>query len=53
MIIFLDTEFTDLVIEPQLLSVGMVAASVPGGEFDAEVTDRRRIRAASWFAFAS
>jgi hypothetical protein len=27
LIIFLDTEFTDLVIEPQLLSVGMVAAS--------------------------
>ena len=50
MIIFLDTEFTDLVIEPQLLSVGMVAASVPGGEFYAEVTDRRRIHAASWFA---
>ena len=50
MIIFLDTEFTDLVIEPQLLSVGMVAASGPGGEFYAEVTDRRRIHAASWFA---
>lgn len=50
MIVFLDTEFTDLVIEPQLLSVGLVAASVPGGEFYAEVTDRRRIHAASWFA---
>jgi hypothetical protein len=49
-VIFLDTEFTDLVIEPQLLSVGMVAASVTGGEFYAEVTDRRRIHAASWFA---
>ena len=50
MIIFLDTEFTDLVIDPQLLSVGMVAASAPGGEFYAEVTDRRRIHAASLFA---
>jgi hypothetical protein len=50
LIIFLDTEFTDLVIEPQLLSVGMVAASPATCEFYAEVTDRRRIHAASWFA---
>jgi hypothetical protein len=50
MIIFLDTEFTDLASEPQLLSVGMVSPSVPSGEFYAEVTDRRRLHAASWFA---
>ena len=50
MIIFLDTEFTDLVIEPQLLSVGMVTSSGATSEFYAEVTDRRRIHAASWFA---
>lgn len=50
MIIFLDTEFTDLVIEPQLLSVGMVSSSGAASEFYAEVTDRRRIHAASWFA---
>jgi hypothetical protein len=49
-IIFLDTEFTDLVIKPQLLSVGMVASSGAATEFYAEVTDRRRIHAASWFA---
>lgn len=50
MIIFLDTEFTDLVIEPRLLSIGMVAAAEADVEFYAEVTDRDRIHAACWFA---
>ena len=50
MIIFLDTEFTDLVIEPRLLSIGMVAAAEVDIEFYAEVTDRDRIHAACWFA---
>jgi len=50
MIIFLDTEFTDLVIEPRLLSIGMVAAAKVDIEFYSEVTDRDRIRAACWFA---
>lgn len=50
MIIFLDTEFTDLVIEPRLLSIGMVAAAKVDIEFYAEVTDRDRIHAACWFA---
>jgi hypothetical protein len=49
-IIFLDTEFTDLVIQPRLLSVGIVAGYGSNGEFYAEVTDRDRIHAASWFA---
>lgn len=50
MIVFLDTEFTDLVVEPRLLSIGLVAADWSGREFYAEVTDRRRLHAASWFA---
>lgn len=50
MIVFLDTEFTDLVVEPRMLSIGMVASTGIGREFYAEVTDRRRIHAASWFA---
>lgn len=50
MIAFLDTEFTDLVIQPRLLSVGFVANCGSGREFYAEVTDRDRIHAASWFA---
>jgi hypothetical protein len=50
LIVFLDTEFTDLVIEPRLLSVGLVEGGMRHGEFYAEVTDRDRIHAASWFA---
>ncbi len=50
MIIFLDTEFTDLVVEPRLLSIGLVAAAKIDVEFYAEVTDRDRIHAACWFA---
>ncbi len=46
MIVFLDTEFTDL-IEPQLLSVGIVTGK---SEFYVEVTDGDRIHAASRFA---
>jgi hypothetical protein len=45
---FLDTEFTDLVVWPRLLSVGLVAE---GGKskFYAEVTDPDRIRATGPF----
>ena len=50
MIIFLDTEFTDLVVEPRLLSIGMVATAGIDCEFYAEVTDRDRIHAACGFA---
>ena len=46
---FLDTEFTDLVIRPRLLSVGVVAESANRREFYAEVTDPDRVRATSWF----
>jgi hypothetical protein len=54
---FLDTEFTDLVIRPRLLSVGLVTD--PAGrlgtrrEFYAEVTDPDRIRATNWFGLAN
>lgn len=50
MIAFLDTEFTDLVTDARLLSVGLVAGHVGGPQFYAEVTDRDRLRAAGWFA---
>jgi hypothetical protein len=49
-IVFLDTEFTDLAIQPRLLSVGIVADAGNNREFYAEVTDRDRIHAACWFA---
>jgi hypothetical protein len=49
-IAFLDTEFTDLVIQPRLLSVGLVAGCGSDRVFYAEVTDRERIHATSWFA---
>ena len=48
--IFLDTEFTDLGVDPRLLSVGMVGSGRDPREFYAEVTDRERLHAASWFA---
>lgn len=50
MIAFLDTEFTGLVGDPQLLSLGMVVGEEYPCEFYAEVTDRTRILAASSFA---
>ena len=46
---FLDTEFTDLVIRPRLLSVGVVAERGISSEFYAEVTDQDRIHATGWF----
>jgi hypothetical protein len=49
-IVFLDTEFTDLVVQPRLLSVGLVTGAGHDRELYAEVTDRDRIHAASWFA---
>jgi hypothetical protein len=53
MIAFLDTEFTDLVIQPRLLSVGLVAGTTGEAEFYGEVTDTDRIHASSWFALSS
>ena len=50
MIIYFDTEFTDLTIDPRLLSIGMVVAGRKASEFYAEVTDRDRLAAASRFA---
>ncbi len=49
MLAFLDTEFTDLVIRPRLLSVGVVTERGAGREFYAEVTDADRVRATGWF----
>jgi 3' exoribonuclease, RNase T-like len=49
-IVFLDTEFTGLVDDPQLLSVGIVVRSDARCEFYAEVTDAEPLRAASAFA---
>ena len=53
MIAFLDTEFTGLLADPKLLSVGIVLGAgndnAKGDEFYAEVTDRERLHAASWF----
>lgn len=50
MIAFLDTEFTGLVGDSQLLSVGIVVGKDCPCEFYAEVTDKTRILAASNFA---
>ena len=49
--IFLDTEFTDLALDPRLLSVGLVDDQ-SHREFYAEVTDADRLQAASWFVKA-
>ena len=49
MLAFLDTEFTDLVIRPRLLSVGIVAETGNDRDFYAEVTDADRLQATSWF----
>jgi len=50
MMVYLDTEFSDLAAEPKLLSLAMVRASRNDKEFYAEVTDSQRLRAASDFA---
>lgn len=50
MLAFLDTEFTDLIIRPRLLSVGIVCDSGRGErEFYSEVTDRDRLDATNTF----
>ncbi len=53
MLAFLDTEFTDLVTRPRLLSVGLVTAYAGEREFYAEVTDRDRIHATNWFGLGA
>ncbi|MEO8300113.1 MAG: hypothetical protein ABI574_20160 [Burkholderiales bacterium] len=53
MLAFLDTEFTDLVVRPRLLSVGLVTDCRPGPEFYAEVTDQDRIQATGWFGLSA
>jgi 3' exoribonuclease, RNase T-like len=53
MIAFLDTEFTDLVVQPRLLSVGLVAGIGSGREFYAEVTDTDRLHATGWFGLGA
>ncbi len=52
MLAFLDTEFTDLVIQPRLLSAGIVTSG-NGPEFYAEVTDSDRIHATGWFGLGA
>ena len=49
MLAFLDTEFTDLVIRPRPLSVGVVAVGVLYPEFYAEVTDPDRLNSTCKF----
>jgi hypothetical protein len=49
-ILYLDTEFTDLAVHSRLLSIGIVGPTGRGVSFYAEVTDRDRIEGASWFA---
>lgn len=44
--LFLDTEFTDLIFFPRLLSVGIVGDGI---EFYGEVTDRKRLESSSYF----
>jgi 3' exoribonuclease, RNase T-like len=51
-ILYLDTEFTDLAVHSRLLSIGIVGPSGRGVSFYAEVTDRDRLDGASWFAVA-
>ena len=53
MLVFLDTEFTDLVIRPRLLSVGIVTDFGRGREFYAEVTDPDRIHGTSWYVLSA
>lgn len=53
MLAFLDTEFTDLVIRPRLLSLGVVAERGISREFYAEVTDPDRVHATGWFGLGA
>ena len=53
MIVFLDTEFTNLVLTPRLLSVGLVERGGLRREFYAEVTDLHRLAAASRFTLVT
>lgn len=53
MLVFLDTEFTDLVIQPRLLSVALVTDLASDREFYAEVTDTDRIPATNWFGLSA
>lgn len=50
MIVFLDTEFTDLAVHSRLLSVALVADTASQPDFYAEVTDADRLQGASRFA---
>ena len=50
MIVFLDTEFSSLVLRPRLLSVAMVEGGGLCREFYGEVTDRMHFLSASRFA---
>jgi hypothetical protein len=52
-ILFLDTEFTDLAVHARLLSIALVGPAHSGIEFYAEVIDMDRIDGASWFAVDS
>lgn len=47
--VFFDTEFTDLVVDPQLISIGMIDET---GErtFNAELSDTYRLDDVSYFA---
>jgi hypothetical protein len=53
MLVFLDTEFTDLVNQPRLLSVALVTDLEGGKDFYAEVTDLDRIQATNWFGLST
>lgn len=54
MLAFLDTEFTDLDIQPWLLPVGLVTDFGENpGEFYTEVTDRGRIQRTRWFGLGA
>lgn len=48
MIVFFDTEFTDLVVDPQLISIGLI--SEDGKEFYAELSDTYRLADVGDFA---
>jgi hypothetical protein len=49
-ILFLDTEFTDLAVHARLLSIAMLGPAGSAVSFYGEVTDSDRIQGASWFA---
>jgi hypothetical protein len=52
-ILFLDTEFTDLAVHARLLSISLLGGAGSGLAFYAEVNDADRINGASWFAAAN